>query len=431
MSDFHTKAVLISLALLISRSIALDNGVGRTPAMGYNTWNDLGCDGVSDAKIRSVVDKMASLGLKDLGYQYVNIDDCWARERDGDGVLIPIPEAFPSGIKGVADYVHQKGFKFGLYTDRGSKTCADYPGSLGYERLDAETFAKWGVDYLKHDSCNAPTAREPAFKAFELMRNELNATGRAIYFSMCGWHPWYAAPDAALGYLGGAEVGNSWRTTYDVVDWTTLYHAVQINSKLARFASPGSWNDPDMLIGSSPGTVFHFLPHQSRTQFNLWSVMAAPLLIGSKLDEMSAYDIETYTNEDVIRVNQDPLGLQGVPVVNTCPDEDSEELNERSFQIYWKVVAQKPHEFAPGACYQVWKKDLASGDVALAIVNWDAQPRDIQFDFAADIGIPGGSASYKDLWSQQESMPQTSFRTHIPGDGHSIMLLLTPTHQEL
>eukprot|EP00961_Rhodomonas_salina_P102017 1372191-Rhodomonas_salina.1 len=427
MGDLYAKAVRIcGLTLMISHAIALDNGVGRTPPMGYNTWNDLGCDGVGDAKIRSVVDKMSSLGLKDLGYQYVNIDDCWARSRDEDGLLVPIPDAFPNGIKGVADYVHQKGFKFGLYTDRGTKTCAEYPGSLGHERLDARILAKWGVDYLKHDSCNAPTERAPAFQAYTLMRDELNATGRSIYFSMCGWHPWYAAPDAALGYLGGAAVGNSWRISYDVVDWSTLYHAVQINSKLAKFASPGSWNDPDMLIGSSPGTAFHLLPHQSRTQFSLWSVMAAPLLIGSKLDNMSAFDLATYTNKDVIRVNQDLLGRQGVPVVSTCPDEDAEALNERQYQIFLKVIHKQPNNFTPPACYQVWKRVLASGDVALVIVNFDAQPREILLDFAADIGIPGGSASFRDVWTQQESVSQPSFHAKVPGDGHSIMLLLTP-----
>ncbi len=233
-----------------------------TPAMGYNTWNDFRCNGISAANVMAVADKIIELGLNFAGYHYVNIDDCWCTGREnGTNVLIPDPVAFPNGMKAVADYVHSlvcwhstascintnflirvilQGLKFGIYTDRGTNTCAGRPGSQGYEALDAQTFASWGVDYVKEDSCNAPSDPPSAFQQYGTMRDALNAvrfcqrylfvcsfisdldvlvqTGRPIYFSLCGWNSWYAPV--------GWTLGNSWRIAGDCNQWPSVYNAI-------------------------------------------------------------------------------------------------------------------------------------------------------------------------------------------------------------
>jgi alpha-galactosidase len=212
--------------------------------------------------------------------------------------------AFPHGIKYIADYVHSKGLKFGIYTDRGTKTCAGRPGSEGYEKKDAQTYASWGVDYLKEDSCYASSDHNTAFQQYGLMRDSLNATGRDIYFSLCGWNSWYA-PE-------GWSLGNSWRIAGDCNTWPNVQNAIDVNVPLTNYAKPGGWNDPDMLIGSDPSTAAHLSQAQSRTMFSLWAVMAAPLLIGSNIRSLNAWDLQTYSNTEIIAVNQDPAGKQGV-----------------------------------------------------------------------------------------------------------------------
>lgn len=273
------------------------------PALGYNTWNDLRCGNWTETDVRAVVDNFEKLGLIAAGYEYINLDDCWQISRDSQGRIVPDPAKFPSGMKALADYVHSKGLKFGLYTDRGTMTCGGRPGSKGYEKIDAEVYASWGVDYLKEDSCYASQVHDVAFMEYGAMRDALNATGRPIYFSLCGWNPWYAPV--------GATLGNSWRIAGDVNSYPDAIRAMEINEPLAKYAGPGAWNDPDMLVGSSAGTAARMSPAQSRTQFSVWAVMAAPLLIGTTLTQMSAWDLETYTNAEVLAIDQDPLGLQG------------------------------------------------------------------------------------------------------------------------
>src|SRR5690242_18440553 len=222
---------------------ALDNGLVRTPPMGFNDWNAFGCN-VSEQLIKQTADFFVSSGMKAAGYQYVNIDDCWmTHQRDAQGRLVPDPVKFPDGIKGTADYVHSLGLKLGIYEDAGTATCAGYPGSLGHERVDAQTFADWGVDYLKYDNCNnaGSTTTQQYIDRYSAMRDALAATGRPIVYSICEWgvnQPWTWAPD----------VGNLWRTTGDISDnWNSLKSIVNQNAPLAASAGPGAWNDPDML----------------------------------------------------------------------------------------------------------------------------------------------------------------------------------------
>lgn len=284
----------------------LDNGLGRTPAMGYNTWDDFRCDNISAINVMRAADGIVRQGLDKLGYVYVNIDDCWAVGRDNKtGVLIPDPKFFPNGMKPVGDYLHSLGLKFGTYTDRGTLTCAGRPGAQGYEVLDAQTYASWGVDYLKEDSCYADSDdHEVAFAQYALMRDALNATGRPIYFSLCGWHGWYSPV--------GMSLGNSWRMADDSGYWGAVLTAMDTNSRLGPYAGPGGWNDPDILIGTSEKTAIHLTQDQSRSMFSLWCIMAAPLLIGSNVYDLNAFDLETFSNRELIAVNQDPLGFQGI-----------------------------------------------------------------------------------------------------------------------
>ena len=230
---------------------------------------------------------MVDSGLLKLGYEYLNIDDCWASARNttGDNRLIADPKFFPSGMKSLADYVHSKGLKFGIYTDRGSLTCAQRPASGGFETIDAQTFADWGVDFLKEDSCYSPDVPEVAFQQYGLMRDALIKTGRPIFFSLCGWHDWYA-PE-------GASLANSWRMAGDGYGWSQVFNAIRTSEKLYPFAKPGAWNDPDMLLGSSHQASNFMTEKQSRFQFSLWSVIAAPLLLSSNMLNMTAYDFET------------------------------------------------------------------------------------------------------------------------------------------
>jgi alpha-galactosidase len=275
-------------------------------------------------------------GLDKVGYVYVNIDDCWAKSRDASGTIVADNVAFPHGIKYVADYVHSKGLKFGIYTDRGTKTCAGRPGSEGYEKKDAMTYASWGVDYLKEDSCYASSDHNTAFQQYGLMRDSLNATGRDIYFSLCGWNSWYA-PE-------GWSLGNSWRIAGDCNTWPNVQNAIDVNVPLTNYAKPGGWNDPDMLIGSDPSTAAHLTQTQSRTMFSLWSVMAAPLLIGSNIRSLNAWDLQTYSNTEVIAVNQDPAGRQGV-----------------------RLAGGNLVNYA--SAYNVWGKKLQDGSAVLNFLN--------------------------------------------------------------
>lgn len=274
--------------------------------MGFNNWNSTHCRAeFNESMVKGIADIFVEKGLKDAGYEYVNLDDCWAKpQRNADGKLEADPQRFPNGIKAVADYVHSKGLKIGIYTSAGTKTCdsVGLPGALGHEYSDARQFADWGVDYLKYDNCNNQGV--DAKQRYTTMRDALAATGRPIVYSICEWgqnKPWEWA----------GELGNLWRTTGDINDsWGSMLSIMKQNLPLAAAAGPGHWNDPDMLeVGNGGMTDTEY-----RTHFSMWSVMAAPLLIGSDLRTASPETFEILSNHEVIAVDQDPLGKQGVVV---------------------------------------------------------------------------------------------------------------------
>ena len=359
---------------------ALDNGLARTPPMGFNDWNAFGCN-VSEKLIKQTADFFVSSGMKDAGYEYVNIDDCWqTHQRDPQtGRLVPDPVKFPDGIKGTADYVHSLGLKLGIYEDAGTYTCAGYPGSLNHEQVDAQTFADWGVDYLKYDNCYNQSDGSLADyeRRYTAMRDALAATGRPIVYSLCEWgvnHPWTWAGD----------VGNLWRTTGDISDnWGSLKSIINQNAPLDQYAHPGAWNDPDMLeVGNGGMSDTEYKSH-----FSLWAEMAAPLLVGTDLRTASPETMKILLNKDVIAVDQDSLGAQG-RVVKT----DGSHL--------------------------VFAKPLANGDVAVALFN-EGDTAATMTTSAQQVGLdaPHGAYTMKDLWSKKVTETAGKISADVPAHG--------------
>ncbi|MFG2820003.1 NPCBM/NEW2 domain-containing protein [Kitasatospora sp. NPDC048365] len=362
---------------------ALQNSLAQTPQMGFNNWNSTGCRAeFNEAMVKGIADLFVTQGLKDAGYTYVNLDDCWALPaRDAAGNLVPDPVRFPHGIKSVADYVHDKGLKFGIYSSAGTKTCASngFPGGLGHEQQDANLWASWGVDYLKYDSCYGS-----GVERYQVMGDALKATGRPILYGICEWgttRPWTWARD----------VGSSWRTTGDIGDsWGSMIGIAHVNQALAPFAGPGEWNDPDMLeVGNG-----HMTDTEYRTHFSLWAEMAAPLLIGTDLRKVTPATYEILKNTDVIAVDQDPLGRQGTVIANNGG----------------LVVMSKP---------------LADGSRAITLTNETATTQTVSTTAAA-AGI-GGASSYtlKDLWSKATSQSDGTITATLPSHG-TAMYRLTP-----
>ncbi|KAG2334425.1 hypothetical protein Bca52824_005605 [Brassica carinata] len=283
----------------IVRRHLLANGLGVTPPMGWNSWNHFSCN-INEKVIKETADALVSTGLSKLGYNYVNIDDCWAElARDQKGNLVPKKSTFPSGIKALADYVHSKGLKLGIYSDAGYLTCSKtMPGSLGHEEQDAKTFAEWGIDYLKYDNCNTdgsrPTVRYP------VMTRALMKSGRPIFHSLCEWGDMHPA-------LWGSPLGNSWRTTSDINDsWLSMLANADMNEFYAEHARPGGWNDPDMLeVGNGGMTKDEYIVH-----FSIWAISKAPLLLGCDIRNMTKETMEIVANKEVIAINQDSHGVQ-------------------------------------------------------------------------------------------------------------------------
>ena len=288
----------IIFVILIQIIYNLDNGLGRTPQMGWNSWNKFGCN-INEELIKNTIDTLNSSGLIEAGYKYINLDDCWQNSRDENGTIVPDESTFPNGIKPLVDYAHSKGLLFGLYSDAGTKTCAGRPGSLGYEDIDAQTYADWGVDYLKYDNCY--NEGKSSLERYPLMRDALNKTGRPIFYSLCQW----GEEDVPTW---GKGVANSWRTTGDISDnWNSMISIIDINDKSYQYAGPGGWNDPDMLeVGNGGMTIEEY-----KTHFGLWAISKAPLLIGCDITNMNNETKEILTNPEVIAINQDSLGEQG------------------------------------------------------------------------------------------------------------------------
>ncbi len=336
----------------------VDNGLALTPPMGWNSWNHFSCH-INESIVRETADSMAADGMRDAGYKYVVIDDCWQVSRDANGTIVADPVKFPHGIAALAAYVHSKGLKFGIYTDAGTKTCQGRPGTYGHEEQDARTYASWGVDYVKEDWCNATGLDAPT--QYAKFRDALAHSGRPIVFSICEWghnQPWNWAP----------ETGNLWRTTEDIEDkWSTMLTNLDISAQHSKIAHPGAWNDPDMLeVGNGGMTDAEYRAH-----FSLWAIMAAPLMSGNDVRSMSAATKEILLNPEVIAVDQDSLGAQGV--------------------ITWE----------PAPTLQVWSKPLRGGAIAVALLNRSDTAAKIPANFWR-AGLHVDSANVRDLWLHRD-----------------------------
>jgi alpha-galactosidase len=358
--------------------------------MGWNSWNHFR-DKVDDATIRAQAEAMVSSGMREAGYTYINIDDTWEGERDAQGVIHPNAK-FPD-MKALADFVHSKGLKLGIYSSPGAKTCAHYEGSLGHEVQDAQTYAAWGIDYLKYDLCglreemkaapNAQAAHQMMIDAYTKMRDALRATGRPIVYSLCQYG------EDAVWEWGASVGGNLWRTTGDISDnYTRMANIGFGQAGLARFAGPGHWNDPDMLeVGNGKMNTEEY-----RTHVSLWAILAAPLLAGNDLTTMTPETLALLTNKEVIAVDQDPLGRQGD-----------------------RVYAEGPIE--------VWSRPLTGGALAVGIFNRHQKALTAHVDFTK-LGFTG-NVQARDLWEHKDLGAQPAmYNVEVPAHG-VLMLRLT------
>lgn len=372
-------------------------GLALTPPMGWNSWNKFACN-IDEKLIREIADVMVSSGMKDAGYTYINLDDCWHGDRDSLGFIHPDPKRFPSGMKALADYIHSKGLKMGIYSDAGSQTCGGRPGSRGYEFQDALVYAKWGVDYLKYDWCNTEGLK--AEGAYKTIAAALKKAGRPMILSICEWghdQPW----------IWGPKVGHLWRTTGDIFNcfdcvedhgtWKS-FGVMQILDKqagLRQYAGPGQWNDPDMLeVGNG------MIVNEDRAHFAMWAMIAAPLMAGNDLRSMSKQTIDILTNKEVLAINQDSLGVQG-------------------FQY---AVKNK---------LETWFKPLKGGDWAVCFLNRNSSPQPVDFNWGAEPvadslsnrSLDASKSIYKmrNLWTKKEAgTTKKPLKTTVPS--HDVLM---------
>jgi alpha-galactosidase len=343
-----------------------DTMLAQTPPMGWNSWNFFE-EHVSEAILKEIADAMVAKGMVAKGYEYIIIDDYWVGGRDSKNKLFPDPVRFPNGIKALADYIHSKGMKLGIYSDAAEYTCGGVTASYNFEELDAKTFAEWGIDYLKYDYCNAPEDVTTAFTRYKKMGDALKKTGRPIVYAICEWgqrKPWLWAK-AAGGHL--------WRTTWDSRDtWqsnhnglTGIMEIFDLQEGLEQYAGPGGWNDPDLLMvglygkgkSSSSGGRFNGCTFEEyRTHFALWCMLAAPLIVNSDVCSMDDETLQLLTNTQLININQDKLGRQGSTILR----KDS---------------------------IQVLKKELSGGDVALCLFNRSDKPVSISIDIQKELDL--------------------------------------------
>ena len=392
---FLLIAVMMTSIILSAQKFS---GLAETPPMGWNSWNIYACD-INESLVKEVAKAMVDRGLKDAGYEYVVIDDCWHGERDSLGFITADPVKFPSGIKALADYVHSLGLKFGIYSDAGWKTCGGRPGSRGYEFQDAMKYAEWGVDYLKYDWCNTEGLK--AEGAYLTMRDALYKAGRPILFSMCEWgdnKPWKWAKD----------IGHMWRTTGDIYDdfygelnhgtWSSwgILNILDMQEGLREYAGPGHWNDPDMMEVGNDMTL-----NESRAHFSMWCMLAAPLIAGTSIQNASKEIISILTNKEAIAINQDKLGIQGF-----------KESRIDSLEI--------------------WYKPLINGDWAVCFLNRDAVVKNIDYnwiekdindDFAKrKTNFKEIAYDIRDVWAKKDlGNTKSSLKVTIPS--HDILML--------
>jgi alpha-galactosidase len=361
-----------------------------TPPMGWNSWNHFGSK-VSDADIRAAADALVATGMRDNGYVYINIDDGWQGKRTESGELTG-NQRFPD-MKALADYVHARGLKLGIYSSPGSQTCAGNEGSLGHEEDDARTFAKWGVDYLKYDICSYRTilekdahgdpelAKRMMLAVFTKMHSALQATGRPIVYSL-------SQHGLSRGWTWASEAGaNLWRTGDDVHDdYLSVTEIGFAQAGLSKFAGPGHWNDPDMLEIGNGGLT----PDESRAQMSLWALLAAPLLAGNDLSKMDSDSLSILNNREVLRIDQDSAGHQGDRVWSEGPLE-------------------------------IWARVLADGAVAVGFFNRNQGPVEIPLDLKL-LGLKS-TVKTRDVWQHKDLAPIQD-RTTIPVPSHGVVLLV-------
>lgn len=400
----HMKSLtrlLLVFACMVSSSAYGQKieGLALTPPMGWNSWNRFGCD-VDERLIRETADVMVSSGMKDAGYRYVVIDDCWHGERDSLGFIRPNPQRFPSGMKALADFVHAKGLKLGIYSCAGNKTCGGHPGSRGYEYQDALTYAKWGVDYLKYDWCNTTSLN--AVGAYTTMRDALHAAGRPIVLSICEWgdnQPW----------LWGKDIGHLWRTTGDITNcfdcevnhgsWSSwgIMNTIEMRKDIRKYAGPDHWNDPDMLeVGNGMSL------EEDRSHFSLWCMLAAPLMAGNDLRSMSKETTGILGNRELIAIDQDSLGAQGF------------RYNDNDHGL------------------EVWVKPLLHGDWAVCFLNRSEHTQNVDFDWSKNIvsddlskvTLNANIVIYKirDLWKNR-NLSTTQQKLNADVDSHDVLTL--------
>ena len=398
--EHHRLPLAILCLIICSSSLYAQKfeNLALTPPMGWNSWNGFGCN-VDEKLIRETADAIVSSGMKDAGFQYVVIDDCWHGDRDAQGFIRPDASRFPSGMKALGDYIHGKGLKFGIYSDVGAKTCGGRPGSLGHEYQDAMIYASWGVDYLKYDWCNSEGLS--AVGAYTTMRDALHATGRPIVLSLCEWgenKPWEWAKN----------IGHLWRTTGDITacwdceenhgTWSRwgILRIIDKEKPLRNYAGPGHWNDPDMLeVGNGMSAA------EDRAHFSMWAMLAAPLMSGNDVRKMSAETRQILINKDVIGVDQDPLGVPAFPAVS-----------ENGIEI--------------------WARPLSNENWAICFLNRSDLPKTIDFDWknryiddalsSRQIDARKTTYSVRDLWTKKNmGTTDAPLRAVVPP--HEVLLL--------
>ena len=390
MRSLFRVSLVVSLLLVMTPFALAADGLALTPPMGWNSWNKFACN-VSEKLIQGAADALVASGMKDAGYQYVVIDDCWQVRRDAAGKIVADSERFPSGIKALAKSIHDKGLKFGIYSDAGTMTCAKRPGSKGHEAQDAKTYAEWGVDYLKYDWCN--TDGQDTRDSYAKMSQALRASGRPIVFSICEWgntKPW----------IWAQGIGQLWRATGDIQDcWDCsrnwggmgVVHIIDLMADLYPYSGPGHWNDPDMLeVGNGGLTLV-----ENRAHFSFWALFAAPLMAGNDVQAMKPEIRDILMNREVIAVDQDPLGMQGRKVSDS-------------------------------SARQVWVKPLADGSRAVILFNRGSEDSPIAAAWE-DIGLfPKTKARVRDLWKKADIGAFTG-RLEAKVEPHGVVMVrITP-----
>lgn len=376
--------------------------LAQTPPMGWNSWNTFQTN-IDEPLLKGMVDTYVSSGMKDAGYQYFVLDDGWmSMERDKDGNLVADPKKFPNGMKEFADYVHSKGMKFGIYNCAGTKTCAGYPGTRGYEYQDARLYASWGVDYLKFDWCSSEGLN--AVEAYTTMSKAIKAAGRPMVFSLCEWgqhNPWRWAKPVGQLWRSTGDIGPAFNETVERNGWKpmSVLNILDRQDSIRQYAGPGHWNDPDMLeVGN--GMKYN----EDKAHFSLWCMLAAPLMAGNDLRKMSEQTTSILTNKEIVALDQDPLGVE-------------------AFRYY------------AFDGIEIWVKPLANNELAVCFLNRSDHPQTVTYNWKEHMisdKISGTSVDFnqtnyklRDLWTKKDVGSTAKVFTEAIPSNDVVVLRLT------